>query len=530
MSQKAEHTSRSPSFGGSNQGGSGDYAESVEQSISEEGSTVKSISTTVGEARYTKRYLGGILLLVVLFSVGVMAYHPGAIVSGVSIILFIVLNIIRQPKELSSDVISVTRNITPVSPRPGDSVQVTLSITNTSAETFSDIRIVDTVPSELSVIDGSPRGVASLRPEESVELSYNVKARRGEFSFVGFNLRIRSIGGGMWRDVSVEESPPSVFNCSIRSESIPIEEEGTNFIGALLGDKSGEGLEFDKTREYHHGDSPRRINWRDLAKRNELSTVVYREQQTTTVTVVVDVRANTRIQTVGSTVPLPDLLLNTTYEITSALLQQNHNVGLTGIGISPPETDQTKGEWTNVAHRMGSEQKHRILDVLSNAEIPYSDDAGTKATSNSISVSDFLHEQSVWAPGNTQYVVVTPLFDEQIRRLCSELHKRSVNATVIVPVLPTTATSDTITTDAVTHTNLHGESDSNTVPNQPTRVSLDATDTDTVNTNSRKYMRLRQRKRIKELRSVGMNVIEWPVSESLTKAAKHQTKHTDTTI
>jgi uncharacterized protein (DUF58 family) len=178
---------------------------------------------------------------------------------------------------------------------------------------------------------------------------------------------------------------------------------------------------------------------------------------------------------------------------------------------------------------MGTEQKHRILDVLNSVELNYSKD-GQKTLQNNFDVSDFLHEQSVLTPNNNQYIIITPLFDETIHKLCSELYKRSVNATVIVPVLPITPTDSVKTTDEISHVDMYTSSKTNQPPNQPESKTLDSRDRESIETNSRKYMRVKQRKRIRELRNLGITVIEWPITETLTKTATRQTKHTDTTI
>ena len=72
---------------------------------------------------------------------------------------------------------------------------MTVSVTNAGDSVLSDLRIVDGVPTELAVTEGSPRAAVSLRPGATAEFAYTVVAKRGDFAFGDARLVVRSLLG-----------------------------------------------------------------------------------------------------------------------------------------------------------------------------------------------------------------------------------------------------------------------------------------------------------------------------------------------
>lgn len=475
------------------------------------------------ETTFSTRYVGVGVFLLLLFISGVMTYHPGAIAAGIGCMIFLYLGLIKQPPAITTDTVEITRSITPTVAQPEQPVSVTVTVKNVSDETLTDIRVVDGTPDELTIVSGTPRGAGSIRPGEEITVTYSVVARRGEYAFDTLHLRVRSLVGNTWRDVTIQETHPSSMQCTVTADGTPVTEKGTSFIGSMLGVESGEGIEFDKTREYTRGDSPRRINWRDLAKRGELSTIVYREHQTMTVNIVADFTASTYVESAEHNIPLPLIISNGVYEVTRELLHGNHNVGVTALGVTGEFTESNHvqdGEkpWTTLKHQMGKQQQRYVRDVLSEVDQRVDTDTAN-ITTRDIDTDTFIKEQKVWAPNNSQYIVVSPLLDSDIVDLIEQLNIITRDITVIVPVVAPESTSSTETaytehiTDKVNDTRYAPDIDATHVVKQ-----------------SRKYMQTKQQQRIQALKSVGMTVITWPITMSFATATTQQTTHKDTTI
>jgi len=93
------------------------------------------------------------------------------------------------------DTVTVTRELTPETPSPGESIAVTLTIENTGTSTIPDLRVVDGVPPEIGVTDGSPRSGGALRPGDQYTVTYTISADRGSYSFGPVTLRARNTNG-----------------------------------------------------------------------------------------------------------------------------------------------------------------------------------------------------------------------------------------------------------------------------------------------------------------------------------------------
>jgi len=100
--------------------------------------------------------------------------------------------------------LTASRTVEPTPAPPGRPVAVTLTVTNDSDRTLSDVRVVDGVPGDLAVMDGSPRVGTTLEPGESVTLEYTMVARRGDHDFDPPRVRLWSLGAGGGGD-----GPPS---------------------------------------------------------------------------------------------------------------------------------------------------------------------------------------------------------------------------------------------------------------------------------------------------------------------------------
>lgn len=229
--------------------------------------------------------------------------------------------------------LAVERRLSEESPSPGQTVTVTLTVTNVGESALPDVRVRDAVPGALTVTDGAPALATSLRPGETATLSYEVEAERGTFAFGAASVAVRSVSGG--RERRIDPDVRSELVCRTHVESVPLASETVSHTGRVDTDTGGEGLEFYSTRDYYPGDPLSRIDWNRLASTDELATINFRETRAATVIVAVDAGESTAVA------PGPDAPTGlergrfAASRIVDALLDEHNRVGAARVGSEP---------------------------------------------------------------------------------------------------------------------------------------------------------------------------------------------------
>lgn len=482
------------------------------------------------EMTYTPRFTGLIALFATLIIAGILTFNPAAIAAAGTLLVFLAASIMHTPASTANR-LTAQYTITPTNPRPSEHATITLTITNTSDTTFTDLRLIDTVPEELKVTDGTPRAAQALRPNESLTITYDVLAKRGTYTFGPVVTRARTLMGTMWIQEVIQPEAEKELRCAVEIDNIPLEDQATNYIGRLLGNTGGEGVEFHSTREYHRGDSPSRINWRELAKRNELSTITYREQQAAHVTVISDARIWARASAGSGTTSAAVLGAYAAYQLTASLTAQGHYVGMVAPGIQPRDIEQesqTPFPYRRFEHGNDVDQQHRafrllqhIDDTVTSSDYDPTDTAPLRnlgegtfrdgKTGNSTfdinpykrSIDSFVHDLTGWAGDTTQFIYISPLLDDGAHGLCTQLHKMGCQVIVISPDIITASTT------AAEH---------NAQSQEPTREP-----TGTRTSISQRMIAVQRATRIESLRHAGITIIDWEPDTPLSVACKKQT-------
>jgi len=229
--------------------------------------------------------------------------------------------------------LSVERSLSPAVPAPGETVTVTLSVENTSDRTLPDVRVVDGVPEELVVPEGVARGCLSLSPGETRSFSYELLARRGTHAFSEPTVRCRSLLATRLVTTTVEAGGERSLRCERTVEQSPPTRPSRSRIGSLPTDSGGSGIAFHSTREYRSGDPINRIDWRRLARTDELSTINFRRQQAARVVLAVDAYPSTRVAPEAgypSGVELAAYAAERTYD---SLTAAGHRVAVAALGL-----------------------------------------------------------------------------------------------------------------------------------------------------------------------------------------------------
>ena len=284
--------------------------------------------------RRQRRWGGGLAASVFLAAVGVFDGNGALLLAAVVPLAYVAADAAAGVSV--PDSLSITRRIDPTPAPPDRPVAVSLTVRNDSERTVPDLRVVDGVPADLAVVDGTPRGGTSLAPGEELTLEYTVAARRGEYEFQQPQFRVRGFGAGAVETTRRVPDGDSRLVCRLDADAPPIDEHGDVRPGRLESDDAGAGVTFHSTREYYAGDPAERINWRHYAKRGDLATTNYERTVAATTILLIDARIRNRVVAGPGR---PTAVELGTYAATHALtdlLRRGHDVGVVVLGLDGP--------------------------------------------------------------------------------------------------------------------------------------------------------------------------------------------------
>ncbi|MBP1987174.1 DUF58 domain-containing protein [Halolamina salifodinae] len=346
-------------------------------------------------------------------------YAEAALVAGAAIPFVYVgyAALSTLPSDLSLD---VARSVDDRRLTPGDPVEVTVSVTNTGDSVLTDLRVVDGVPEELAVTEGSPRASLALRPGATGSVSYTVIAKRGDFAFGDARLVARSLLGTDTATLSATVGGADSVDCTDPAALEGLDQATKLRTGVTQSDRGGEGLEFHSTREYRAGDARNRVNWRQYAKTGDLVTTEFRQERAAREIVLLDVRPETR----RSSAPThPTGAEYAAYAAEAAIERYRglgHRVSLAVLGINGSEVDVPVREagdalWVENA---GTETGQRAADAVFSAAA----DVAARRTAADTALSSLAEQESepnrravsglvAQFPERAELLIVSPLVD-----------------------------------------------------------------------------------------------------------------------
>lgn len=349
--------------------------------------------------------------------VGVLAEQSSVLLAGVVGIWYAAYARTND----SDPSLQVERSLDETNPATGESVEVTVEVTNDGDRTLPDVRLVDGVPGGLSVEEGSPRLGTLLRPDETVEFSYTVSARRGKHEFGPLHAIVRNFPGTVEHDLAVTTDEPTTLTCIPPIESLPVSvplpEGSTRYAGTEETNAGGEGTEFYSTREYRPSDPMNRIDWNRQAKTGELGTLVFREERTATVVLVIDTDSTAYRSPTGDEHAV-DRSVEAAGTVFSTVLAARHRVGIAALGDGdcwlPPRTGKT--------HRTRAQNLLATHPALSSVPRKQSD--------NRIREKRKLYRR---LPSDAHIMLFSPLCDEFIVRTARQFEAAGYPVTVVSP-------------------------------------------------------------------------------------------------
>ena len=356
-------------------------------------------------------------------AVGILVGTPLALLAGLAGVGFAAYSRVMEAPDPD---LHVERHVGDTDPEPGDTVRVTLSITNEGGRTLPDLRVCDDVPAGLEVVDGTARHTTALRPGKRASVAYEFQAVRGRHEFDSLTVVTRDVSGAS-RRVARQATDRSTVVCRPRYDdwSVPLGDLATQLTGSQPVSATGEGISFHSVREYRTGDSLSSVDWNRFAKEGELATRQFDQLRTVKVVLLVDARRAAYVAGGDDRRPAVDVCTHVAGALVNGLADADCYVGL--AALSPREC------WIPPAS--GRTHRERLLDALTTREAfgwqpPDPSPPAGDAESRSDSAFDRLLTQ---VPSDAQVVFCSPFVDDRAVEVARALAARGHDVTVASP-------------------------------------------------------------------------------------------------
>lgn len=364
----------------------------------------------------TRRWRGIVGVTLLIGGIGLATDRPSLVlVSAVGVAFAVYPRL--SPAPPSTPTLEIERRLSDRAPTPGESVEVTVTVSNAGDDWLFDLRIVDGVPPALTVTSGSPRYGGPLRPGGEATFSYVVNAEEGKHGFDPATAVVRDLSGA--HEVETTVAAESEIDCTVARGTPPKRNLAIEDAGDLLTDQGGVGIEFHQTREYRRGDSMSRIDWKRFARVGELTTVEYREERSASVVLLVDARA----ESYRAREDEPHAVVRSVaaaQRLTGALLTGRNRVGVAALG--------REDCW--LAPGAGTDHQTRAMRLLAThpafAASPPGDDDGPP-------VEDQIARVRRQLRPDMQVTFLTPLCDDGAVMAASRLEAHGHSVTVMSP-------------------------------------------------------------------------------------------------
>jgi len=299
----------------------------------------------------------------------------------------------------------------------GDEIGVRIRARNAGKESIATLEIRDELPEELELVSSSTSSIISLKPGESGEFFYTVRARTYGVPRLG-PIKLRSMDEqGFFENVSMLENFSTVVIFPHTSEKLQHMKIRPRKIkswpGEIVARRIGQGMEYYSLRQYLPGDSFKTVNWRASARApspSQLFVNEYMAELGTDTMIIVDGRA---IADVGKKPNSAiSYSIHAAMAISDRLIRDRNRVGLITLG--------SKGERIHPGY--GKRQHNRM--VLSMLRIR----GGETWTIENL--SGYLR---FYYPGLALIVFVSTLADESAFTAAAEIARLGYDLIVVSP-------------------------------------------------------------------------------------------------
>ncbi|GGM34558.1 DUF58 domain-containing protein [Haloarcula argentinensis] len=408
--------------------------------------------------RRVRRWSGGLAAALFLVSVSLLTAEPLLLAATAIPLIYVAYGALSRVPAGTD--LQAVRSVSDAQPTPGEPVAVELTLTNTGSNSLTDVRVIDGVPEELAVVEGSPRLCTSLRPDESATLSYAVMAKRGTYTFDAAAVRVRTLSASDEVTVDLPVAGDGTLTCSNTVSEVPMADATLPRAGTLPTDTGGSGLEFHSTRSYQPGDPVNRIDWRRYAKTDELTTIDYREEQAVRTVLVVDARPPARVTPEPGFPTGAELSAYAAERLFDALSRTSVVASVCAVGLAEADVPGGLGPdglaWVDASGGHAAAHARQIFDSVGRAAARQSDtdtagDAAVaedespqqprgEATGATTADGGTIEDPDLLAvlarlPPTAQVVVFSPAADDWPVSLVSSLAVRDYPTTLVSPSL-----------------------------------------------------------------------------------------------
>lgn len=415
-----------------------EFAETAhdEESPAQGGMTPNAIlGTDVGErisetTRYvqtirTHHWTGITAFGLVALAVGIVTAQPPLILASALGIGVAGYARVTSPPALTP--LTVTRTVSDTNPRPGETIDVTVTVENTGDVLLPDLTLVDRLPPTMHVVDGDARMGTALRSGGSATFRYTAVVERGHHTWP-LQVVGRDAAGELEREALIDVD--TTVECVPRlrtTADMPVRLQTSVYAGGVNTEVGGEGLEFFSVRDYQPGDPKRRIDWKTYARTGEFSTVDFREEHAARVVLLFDRRASSYVSPRPGETHAVDRLVEVSYDVFSSLYDQGHLIGIAAFNGIPC--------WLGPS--TGSKHLRQVRDLFVEhpALSPLPPTASDVEEGRYVDPMVHIRRQ---LPGDTQIFLFSPLTDEYTY----EVARRLNGAGHLVTVLSTDPTTD----------------------------------------------------------------------------------------
>jgi uncharacterized repeat protein (TIGR01451 family) len=340
--------------------------------------------------------------------------NPSLTAFVIPIAVLVFASSILSPVEHPS--LRIVRGLDPPRSFIGESINVTVQVSNESQRQVNNLTLEDRVPEALVVEAGTKVLTCSLRPGEQFQYSYRISApRRGRYALGPMVIRVTDLMG--FRAYSAEIPEISTLTVLPGLEELgPLELRARRvgpWPGSVPSRRIGIGTEFYELRLYSPGDELRRVNWKASAKMAHLVTNEFEGEQVTDALVVLDCSEGTLSGLFAF--DAADFQVTFAASLCSRLILQGNRVGLSVYGAART--------WLNPA--FGRRQLLRLLDELvtvkpGRATIPM----------------DYAVQSLVFAvvPSRSVMIFISPLIGEEIANVIMNIAARGYSVICFTPV------------------------------------------------------------------------------------------------
>jgi len=369
--------------------------------------------------RRTRRWVGVVPVALLAVAAGLLTRRPTVLLGALVALAFLVYpHLLATPRPE----LSVSRTLDARSAHVGDRVEVAVTVRNEGTAALPDLRIVDGVPENVPVVDGSARVATALAPGEAVTFRYAVRAVEGTRRFGPATVLARDRAGAREVEERVGPSTRLVGGLAARGGRTPASERplGTGRGAAA----TGAGVQFERVREYRRGDPPSHVDWRRLARTGDRTTVEFADRRTESVLLVVDARPPAAragadgLHAVGHAAAAAE-------GICRSVAAGGGRVGLAALGASDCEVPLGSG----TAHR------DRVLDTLQGhpALVSPAVEGEASLAKDGETSPEALRRRVATTPRETRVVCLSPVLDDALVDLLRRLRVDGRPVTVVSP-------------------------------------------------------------------------------------------------